>query len=448
MKYTQLSEDDIISMLKVIGVNSIEELFNDLPASLTDNYGSINNHGMTEMELRRKFHEYEKKNGTGNDLTCFLGGGYYDHFIPSISSALSSRSEFYTAYTPYQPEAAQGSLQLIWEFQSMMSELTGLPVTNASMYDGASGFAEAFLMAFRLFRGKKKKFIYSSTVNPAYIAVLKTYLQFKEDIEIVEIPEIDGHTDIAALKEQLDENTAGVGLSYPNFYGQIEDMEEMTELIKAQGAIPIAAFYPMVSSVLKTPGELGFEIVTGNGQSMGNPIYFSGPTFGIFSVKKEYIRQLPGRLVSETVDLEGKRGFVMTLQTREQHIKRERATSNICSNQSLNTLLASIYMSFVGREGFYKLGQRIMQLTAYTVKKAQEAGIKIKFRKKRIFNEIVFDVPDPAAILSKGIDAGLAPGIPLEGLMRENGLMTAITEKRTKEEIDTLVEFLKGDGNG
>jgi glycine dehydrogenase subunit 1 len=445
MRYTQISKSDIQKMLKTIGVDSISELFSDIPKSKYDSYPNLNEKGFTEIELRKQFTNYAEKNRTALKYKNFLGGGFYEHYIPSIVETISSRSEFYTAYTPYQAEISQGSLQMMFEFQTMMSEITGLPVSNASMYDGATAFAEAFLMAYRVFRGKKNKFFYSFSVNPIYIDVLKTYTQFKNDFDMIPIPVKNGRTDIDFLRENIDENTAAVGVSYPNFFGQIEDYDEIVKITKEKGAIPIASFYPICSSILKRPGEYGFEIVVGNGQSLGIPLYFSGPTYGFFSTKQEYLRQIPGRLVSETTDLDGKRGFVMTLQTREQHIRRERATSNICSNQAIDTLRAAVYLSFIGKEGFRKLGKRILKMTSYAMKGLEENGISIRHSKKRVFNEFVIDASNDRELFEKGRKKGFLIGLPLSKFTNENGILVAITEMKTKEEIDELVNFFKGE---
>ena len=443
MKYTQLSQEDIKEMLSIIGISNVDELFKDIPVNKEYTYKYLQEKGLSEIELRELFSNYAKLDSDVLDFKSFLGGGFYQHYIPSIVYTILSRGEFYTAYTPYQPEVSQGSLQMIFEFQSMISEITGLPVSNASMYDGATAFAEAFLMAYRLFRGKKNKFLYADSVNPIYKNVLKTYMQFNPDFQLEEIPTIDGKLDIEYLKGHIDENTAGVGISYPNFYGQIEDLEEIVKIIHNNKSIAVATYYPIVSSVLKTPGELGFDIVVGNGQSLGNPIYFSGPTFGFFSTKLEYVRQMPGRLISQTVDADGKRGFVMTLQTREQHIRREKATSNICSNQTLNTLAAAVYLSFVGKKGFRKLGNRILELTAYAVEAFEKAGFRVKFHKERIFNEFVLDIDNSHEIVKKCLDKKIIPGISLEKLTDEKGLLIAITEMNSTSDINALVKAIK-----
>ncbi|MCD6577929.1 aminomethyl-transferring glycine dehydrogenase subunit GcvPA [bacterium] len=443
MKYTQLSQEDINEMLQVVGISDIKELFKDIPENEKYTYKYLQEKGLTEIELRELFSNYAKSDHDILDYKSFLGGGFYQHFIPSIVYSILARSEFYTAYTPYQPEVSQGSLQMIFEFQSMISEITGLPISNASMYDGATAFTEAFLMAYRLFRGKKKKFLYAESVNPIYKNVLKTYMQFNPNFQMEEIPTRNGKLDIEYLRNHIDEDTAGVGISYPNFYGQIEDLGEIVKIIKDNKSIAIATYYPIVSSVLKTPGEIGFDIVVGNGQSLGNPIYFSGPTFGFFSTKMDFIRQMPGRLISETVDEDGKRGFVMTLQTREQHIRRERATSNICSNQTLNTLAAAVYLSFIGKHGFKKLGERILKLTAYAMQKFKEVGICIKYDPKRIFNEFVLDIDNSSEIVKKCLDKKIIAGISLEKLTDENGLLIAITEMNSTRDIDALIKAIK-----
>ncbi len=442
MRYTQLSGNDIAEMLKTIGISSVEALFSDIPKTGNDRYSSLSAAGESEIELRKRFSNYAGKNSGILKFTSFLGGGFYEHYIPAIVGTVLSRSEFYTAYTPYQAEAAQGTLQLIFEFQTMMSELTGLPVTNASMYDGATGFAEAVMMSLRLSQGKRKRVLYSAGVNPLYIGVLKNYLQFRTEIELVEVPLQSGITDKSRLGELIDDNTACFANAYPNFFGQIDDHKELCAIVKERGALNICVFYPAAASILKRPGDLDFDMVTGSGQSLGNHMYFSGPAFGFLSAKSEYIRQMPGRLISETADADGKRAFVMTLQTREQHIRREKATSNICSNQTLNTLAANVYLSFLGKNGFRKLGERILLLKDIMLEELGKNGIPVKFDRTRIFNEIVAGV-DGQRALEKCLKENIIPGLDLKRFGGE-GLLIAVTEMRTPEEIIKLAGLLKG----
>jgi glycine dehydrogenase subunit 1 len=381
-----------------------------------------------------------------SDWDSFLGGGAYNHFIPAVVDHLVSRSEFYTAYTPYQPEISQGTLQAIFEFQTMICQLTGMDVANASMYDGASACAEAVLLAVRATK-KRSRILLSKALNPQYRETVETYCQFL-DIDLVEIPLFDGVTDQKKLMTLIDDQTAAVVVGYPNYFGQIEDVANIAELTHRAGAkLVVAVSEPLALALFKPPGELGADVVVGEGQSFGIPLSYGGPGVGFFAVKKNDTRSLPGRLVGETVDQDGKRGFVLTLATREQHIRREKATSNICSNQGMCTLMVGIYLALHGKQGLRKLAEMNYAKAAYARDKiGQLAGYHVTFNNE-CFNEFVVTCPGSVAQLKKqlekqGILAGIALGRDYPDL--RHGLLVCVTEQNSREQIDRLVAALAG----
>ena len=426
-----------------IGVGSFEELLKPIPEKLRLK-GPLNlPEALSEMELLREIEEISKKNSSLKAI--FAGGGVYDHFIPQALNNLLSRPEFVTAYTPYQAEVSQGTLQVIYEFQSCICRLTGMDVANASMYDGASAAAEAVSLSAA--NRRKSKVLVSETVNPLYLDVIKTYLAGRE-IEIVTVPHAGGVTDYNKLKESVDDKTACVVTAQPNFFGLIEDIDAVSELIHNVGGHLIVAVDPIAAMLLKTPAECGADIVVGEGQPLGLPLNFGGPLLGFFAVKKELIRSLPGRLAAKTVDIEGKPGFVLTLQTREQHIRRDKATSNICTNQALCATAATIYMSLLGKSGL----KRVALLSMEKTHKAVDAicslpGYEVCFDGPYI-REAAVKTPVPAGeIIDRILDRdGILPGIDLGRFYAgmDNVLLVAVTEKRTDEEIDMLVKALKG----
>ena len=440
MPYIPNTDNDRQEMLERIGVKSIEELFSVIPDELRlDRLLDIPS--MSEMEILSHFDELSKETRTG--LACFAGGGVYDHFIPSALSAVLSRPEFMTAYTPYQPEVAQGTLQIIYEFQSHICRLTGMEVANASMYDGASAVAEAALLAIRV--TKRNKVVVSETVSPLYREVLKTYLSGL-DIELVTVALKDGQSDLSRLEDTLDENSACLILAQPNFFGLLEDISSASNLIKKVGGKLVMSVDPIAQAVLKTPGEYDADIVVGEGQPLGIPLSFGGPLLGFFATKKELVRYVPGRIAGRTKDVDGKSGFVLTLQTREQHIRREKATSNICTNQALCATAATIYMTLLGKTGLKKVAMLSME-------KAQNAFERITalegyepYFKGSFVREFALRTPVPAkkvieVLVAQNILPGIDAGSWYSGL--EDCLIVAATEKRTETEIDKLVEGLK-----
>ena len=365
MRYLPHTKEDIRQMLEAIGVESIEDLFSGVPKNCRLSRPLDIAPASSEPELVGRLSELSKRNATVSEWVSFLGGGAYNHFIPTVVDHLVSRSEFYTAYTPYQPEISQGTLQAIFEFQTMICQLTGMDIANASMYDGASACAEAVLLALRCAK-KRNKVLLSRALHPQYRETVRTYCQYLE-VDIEEVG-FDGEfaTDLEALKHQLDEQVAAVVVGYPNYFGRIEDIAAVAELAHAQKArLVTAVAEPLAMALFKSPGELGADVVVGEGQSFGIPLSYGGPGIGFFAVKKQDMRALPGRLVGETVDQDGRRGFVLTLATREQHIRRERATSNICSNQGMCTLMVGIYLALHGKQGLRKLAEQNYAKAAY-----------------------------------------------------------------------------------
>ena len=444
MSYIPQTEKDIEKMLKTIGVSSITELFNGIPRLL---HKKLNlPEGLTEPELIKRLKELSNLNANAEEYSYFIGGGAYNHFIPSIVPYLLDRSEFYTAYTPYQPEISQGTLQAIFEFQTYMSMITGMDVSNASMYDGASSTAEAILMSFRI--KKKSKVIVSEALNPDYLSVVKTYLSGRgEKIEIVPFNRQNGKVDLDKLALLIDEDTASVVIQSPNFFGIIEDLPRIEQLVHSKGALFLVAFTEAFAyGLLKPPGDFGADIVAGEGQSFGMPISYGGPFLGILATKKNYVRTMPGRLVGQTTDRNGERAFVLTLSAREQHIRREKATSNICSNEGLCALAATIYLSSIGKSGLYNIA-KLNHLNAEVLKEklSNINGVKIKFS-SFTFNEFVVDIEkDPYSLINYLAENGIIAGIRLSRYFEEfnKSLLFTITEMNTLEDIDKLVSLFK-----
>ncbi len=420
-------------MLDVIGVASVDELFGVIPAALRTRSFYLPP-GMSEFELTRHLEEMAGRNNQG--ITNFIGGGYYDHLIPAVVDHLSGRAEFYTAYTPYQPECSQGTLQALFEYQTAICRLTGMEAANASLYDGATAMAEAALMALRI--TGREKLVIDGAVNPFYRQVVKTYLA-NLAVEIVEIPPREGIIDRPLLTAAVDDRTAAVIVQNPNFFGSLDDFRDLAELAHARGALLAASVYPISLGLVTSPGEMGADIVTGDGQSLGNPLSFGGPSFGFIATSKKYIRNLPGRIIGETVDREGRRGFVLTLQAREQHIKRHKATSNICSNQSLCALRGLIYLVSLGREGFAELARQNYDKAEYAKSVfANIPGVTI-LNPGTTFNEFTVALPkDAGPVVERLLAKKVAAGVPLGEWYPEMAhcLTITVTEKRTKAEID------------
>ena len=438
------TENDIKEMLEVIGVKSVDDLFIDIPEEYRLKNELNIQDGMSEIELRRHMMNLGNKNKSVDELTCFLGAGAYDHYKPSVINSLVSRSEFYTAYTPYQPEISQGTLKAIFEYQTMMSELTGMYASNASLYDGQTAVVEAAIMAVASKR-KCGTVLVSKSVHPESRKALKTYLEH-QNVKIVEIEINDGVTDTKDLSEKINKDVAAVIVQSPNFFGIIEDIEPIEEVTHSTKSILIQSVDPMSLGILKNPGELGVDIAVGDAQCFGNPLNFGGPYLGFISTTKKLFRKLPGRIVGQSVDTEGKRAFVLTLQAREQHIRRERATSNICSNQGLNALIATIYLSVMGKEGIKEVGMQCINKANYAIEKITESGKYSLLFNKPVFKEFVIkgdtEINDVnKRLLSDNILGGYDLSKDYSELL--NSSLYAVTEKRTKEDIDKLSEILE-----
>ena len=432
MNYISHTKIEKGQMLKAIGVKSVDELFKDISKDLRPKSFNIPG-GKSEFEVIEYLKSLSRKNAV--HLTNFVGAGFYDHYIPAVVDSLAARPEFYTAYTPYQPECSQGWLQAIYEYQTVICELTGLDVSNASLYDGGTALYEAAMAAVRL--TGRKKIIVDSGVSLIYRTMLYTYTS-NLSIEFVETPVVHGQSCREDIYKQIDDKTAAVILQNPNFFGAVDDHSDIVKRVHAVGALAIASVYPVSLGMLKSPGETGFDIATGEGQSLGIPLSFGGPYLGFIAVKKECMRQMPGRIVGATRDLDGKRGFVLTLQAREQHIRRERATSNICSNEALCSLRAVIYTSLLGKDGMKELAGLNYQKTEFAKTVLDKIpGVKVK-RSSPTFNEFTVELPKNADEVVHGmIGKGFACGFPLGRFYKglDNYLLIAVTEKRTKEEI-------------
>jgi glycine dehydrogenase subunit 1 len=435
-RYTSATDADRAEMLAAIGVDSIEELFADVPASLRLGAGLSLPDGLSEQEVYDDLRALAARNVSTEDEISFLGGGMYDHYVPSLVDSITSRSEFLTPYTPYQPEVSQGTLQAMFEYQTAISELTGLPVSNASVYEGPSAVAAAGYIAKHA--NSRKRFVVSRGVHPHARESLAT-LAHAWDMEIVEAPLRDGVTELPAL----DSDVSAVVVAQPNFLGAVEDLEALAAAAHEVGALCIASCDPLPLALLRTPGECGVDIAVGEGQTLGNRLDYGGPSFGFFATTQELIRRIPGRIAGETVDLDGKRGFVLTLQTREQHIRREKATSNICTAQALNALSGVIYLSWLGREGIVELAELLVQRTAYARDKLTAIDGVSAVSDQPVVREfaVVIDAP-VERVIERCLAEGVNPGLPLSEEGIENGLLVAITERRTREHIDQLASVL------
>jgi len=437
-RYLPMTESDREEMLSVIGISSIDELFESIPEKVRFK-GEYNiKKAKSETSLTKELSKIAAKNADARSYASFLGAGVYDHYKPIIVDHVISRSEFYTAYTPYQPEISQGELQAIFEYQTMIAELTGMDISNSSMYDGGTALAEAGTLASG--HTRRKKLLVSETVHPEYRDVVLSYAT-GQNIEVVTIPHKNGVTDSAKLDELMDDSVAAVLVQYPNFFGQIEDIKSIGEVAHASGGLFVVSSNPLALGILTPPGALGADITVGDAQPFGISEAFGGPHCGYFAVTKKLMRKLPGRLVGETTDEDGKRGYVLTLQAREQHIRREKATSNICSNQALNALAASVAMTGLGKVGTQEMAYQNIVKTRYAKDAFIKAGFEVLFDGSH-FNEIVVNYKQPvkavnAHLFTKGILGGYDLGLKFDNL--KNHALIAVTEQRTKEEIDALV---------
>ena len=434
------SPSDETSMLAAIGAKEFDDLFAHIPADFQSADFNLPA-GLSEMEMMQTLRAAAKKN-SGVDLN-FCGAGFYDHFIPAAVDTLASRGEFFTAYTPYQPEAAQGTLQAAFEFQTAMARITGMDVSNASLYDGGSALFEGMMMALRI--TKRNRVLIDEGVNPVYRTMLHSYTR-NLNIELHEIPLADGIADRDEFAKLLNDKTGAVLLQNPNFFGCIDDLTGLIEQAHRAGAVTVVSAYPVSLGILKTPGEMGADIVTGDAQSLGLPLSFGGPYAGFITTRKKYVRNMPGRIVGATKDGEGRRGFVLTLQAREQHIRREKAASNICTNAQHCALRAIIHLSLLGKEGFAGVARQCADRAAYAWSQIKTiAGVELLFDRP-FFNEFAIKLPKSAdGVICNLMTDGIAAGFPAGRYYSElnNVLLCAFTEKHTKEQIDTFVLKLK-----
>lgn len=427
-------------MLSDIGADSIQELFAGIPEKVRLNRELILPPALSEMELLAYMKGLSERNSDLDEYTCFLGAGTYDHFIPSIVGNITSRQEFYTAYTPYQPEISQGTLQAIFEFQTMVCELTGMEISNASMYDGATALAEAVAMACQ--HTKRNEVLIANTVHPESREVIETYAKCK-GVKVIETGYDNGRADENELQAHLNDQTAAIVIQSPNFFGIIEDVQEIAALAHKNNSLLIVSADPISLAILKSPGDSNADIVTGDGQSLGNPISFGGPGLGFMATTKQLMRKLPGRIVGETTDSEGKRAYVLTLQTREQHIRREKATSNICSNQALNALAATVYMTVLGKQGLKDVARLCLNKAHYLNDQLIKSGKFSPVFTAPFFKEfVVKSTCQTEDLNNKLLSDKMIGGYSLEKNYPElrNGWLLAVTEKRTRQEIDRFAE--------
>ena len=444
--YIPATHEDEEKMLKACKVNSIDDLFSDIPDNLKLKRNLKLDESKSELEVSEIIKNLANKNISTEELTCFLGAGAYDHYVPSIIKHITSRSEFYTAYTPYQAEISQGTLQSIFEFQSIIAEITKMDIANASMYDGATAAVEGCILS--LSKTRRKKVVVSRTVHPETRKILKTYLQFK-DCEVVEVDydKDSGTTDMNKLQEVVDENTACVLLQNPNFFGIVEDVDKAGKIAHDKKAMYVLSVNPITLSILKSPGEVGADVAVGDAQVLGNELNYGGPYVGFLAIKSGLIRKMPGRVVGQTVDKDGKRCYCLTLQTREQHVRREKATSNICSNQGLCALNASIYMATMGKVGYEEVAMQNLQKSHYAAKKINKNTKFETLFNGKFFNEFVVKSPVKIEdlneeLLKHKILGGYDLGKDYPEL--SGCTMICVTEKRNVEEIDKLIGIMEG----
>ena len=434
-------------MLEAIGVASVDDLFSAVAVEHRLNRALDLPAAMSELELQRELAKLAALNRTVDDAACFMGGGAYDHFIPSVVDDIARRGEFVTAYTPYQAEASQGALQAFFEFQTQIARLTGLDVANASLYEGATAVSEAVNMALAV-TGKRRVLI-ASTLHPHYRQVVATSCH-DLPCELIELPPGSGSGTVsrATVEQHLTDDTACVVIQSPNAYGLIEDWADLFAAAhEREKTMAVAVFNPIACALLKSPGACGADIAVGEGQPLGIPLQYGGPYVGLFATRNQYMRKMPGRLIGQTTDADGRRGFCLTLQTREQHIRGAKATSNICTNQGLLAIRATVYLSTMGPRGLRSIAEQCYHKAHYAAKQIEALpGYSLPFRGRAFFNEFAIDCPvDAAAIIGQGAARHLLPGVSCErmGIGGANRLLIAVTEKRTKAEIDALVELLK-----
>ncbi|MFO8069302.1 MAG: aminomethyl-transferring glycine dehydrogenase subunit GcvPA [Alkalibacterium sp.] len=445
-RYLPTTKQDRKEMLETIGISSIKELFSDIPESTraTKEKKIELEEALSEQALIRHMKNLAEVNVTTDTHAYFIGAGTYDHYIPSVVNHVLLRSEFMTAYTPYQPEASQGELQALFEFQTMMCELTGMDVANSSLYDGFTSLGEACNLATSV--TKRPEVLYSKALHPQAKEVIHTYA-YGMEYEVNEIGLAATQTDLAALEIALSDQTAAVIIQYPNFYGTIEDLKAVKALCEATKTLLIVMANPLALAVLESPGKLGADIVVGDTQPLGLSMSYGGPHCGYFAVKKKYMRKVPSRIVGQTTDQDGKRGFVMTLQTREQHIRREKATSNMSSNQALTALASAVFLSTVGKVGLQEMAQLNINHAHYVKNQLKNKGLEV-LSSDAFFNEFVVKCSEPVEDVSKKLlQQSIVSGYDVSNYLgTDNALLLCVTEKRTKEEMDTLIEVLTGEG--
>jgi glycine dehydrogenase subunit 1 len=437
-RYTAATDEDQAEMLAEIGVETIAELFADIPESLRLEGPLALGDGLSEQEVYDELRALASRNVSTEDEISFLGAGMYDHYVPALIDSIITRSEFLTPYTPYQPEVSQGGLQAMFEYQTAISELTGLPISNASVYEGPSAVAAAGYIAKH--SNRRKRFVISRGVHPHSRETLRT-LARGYGMEVVQAPLRDGATELP----ELDQDVSAVIVQQPNFLGAVEDLAGLAAAAHEAGALAISACDPIPLGLLATPGECGIDIAVGEGQTLGNRLDFGGPSFGFFATTEALIRRIPGRIAGETVDLEGKRGFVLTLQTREQHIRREKATSNICTAQALNALAGVIYLSWLGRRGIVELAELLVQRTAYARERLGSLEGVEALHEQPVVREFALALDAPVeAVRARCLEQGVNPGYPLARDYEEHpdGLLVAITEQRSRAHIDRLADVL------
>ncbi len=441
-RYTSTTDADRAAMLELIGAGSIDDLFSDVPSALRLQRPLALPPGRSEQEVYTYLRELAAANVSCDEQTSFLGAGMYDHYVPALVDSIVSRSEFLTPYTPYQPEVSQGGLQAMFEYQTMISELTGLPVSNASVYDGASAVAAAAYMAH--LKNRRTRLVVSRAVHPHAREALRT-ASAGWRATVVEVPVSEGATEADALSAAVDESTCAVILQQPNFLGAVEDIGELAAAVEHAGATLIVSCDPLSLGILEPPGALGADVCVGEGQSLGNALAFGGPSFGFLAATDQYLRQMPGRIAGETRDIEGRRGFVLTLQTREQHIRREKATSNICTSQALNALAATIYLSWLGARGVVEIAELMLRRTAYARERLSAIDGVSQLHEQPVVREFAVRLDAPARrVVKRCVLAGVMPGYVLAPDYPEypDCLLVALTEQRTRADIDRLVEVL------
>jgi glycine dehydrogenase subunit 1 len=444
MSYLFNTPEDRQAMLQTIGAASVDELFRCIPDAVRLQRPLAMEPALTELELSQHMTALAQRNQHAGRMVCFLGGGSYDHFIPAVVDAISSRGEFYTSYTPYQPEVSQGNLQAMFEYQTLICQLTGMDVSNASLYDGGSAAVEAVLMSMAVTR-REGRVVVASSVHPEYREILATYLTCL-DTELVTVPCDDGAVDLAALQAAVDQRTACILVQSPNFFGCLEDVPAAARIAHQSGALLVQAFDPISLGLLKRPADLGADIAVAEGQSLGTPMLFGGPYLGIMACREQFVRRLPGRIAGQTTDRHGHRCWVLTLQTREQHIRREKATSNICTNQGLIALRAAIYLAALGRVGLREAAELCLQKSHYAAQRLTAADrFQVAFTKPTFKEFVIRDTANSVQdLLADARRDGYLAGLPLGTWYPEldDCLLVAVTEKRTRAEIDGLADSL------